>query len=129
MPRRTGAQRTALGAASVLALSGGAAGWSAAQPRLRARHPPCNGHAAHVTMTQLEPSTSTASRGAQFVWGQSSDVAVGSDPTLMDLSASYGWCLLDSELKEMQTYQVPPRPHPTNAVLVAAGPPSTLPSS
>ena len=33
-------------------------------------------------------------------WGESP--AGETDPSLMDLSVSYGWCLLDSELAEMQ---------------------------
>ncbi|KAL3928307.1 MAG: hypothetical protein SGPRY_002443 [Prymnesium sp.] len=58
-------------------------------------------------MTQLDPERS-ARATPWFVWGAGGDVV--SEPAseasgLGELSSSYGWCLLDSELKEMQSYQ------------------------
>jgi len=45
----------------------------------------------------------------QIVWGQEPEVeerAASGAPSLMELSVSYGWCLSDVELAEMQSYQV-----------------------
>lgn len=45
----------------------------------------------------------------QLVWGQEPEVeqrAASGAPSLMELSVSYGWCLSDVELAEMQSYQV-----------------------
>jgi hypothetical protein len=45
----------------------------------------------------------------QLVWGKGPDVeqrAASGAPSLMELSVSYGWCLSDVELAEMQSYQV-----------------------
>jgi len=44
----------------------------------------------------------------QIVWGQEPEVeerAASGAPSLMELSVSYGWCLSDVELAEMQSYQ------------------------
>jgi hypothetical protein len=44
----------------------------------------------------------------QLVWGQEPEVEqrTSGAPSLMELSVSYGWCLSDVELAEMQSYQV-----------------------
>lgn len=42
----------------------------------------------------------------QLVWGKGPDVALAKGgPSLMELSVSYGWCLSDVELAEMESYQ------------------------
>ena len=40
-----------------------------------------------------------------MTWGQSDQVKGGGAPNLMELRSSYGWCLNDVELAELQTYQ------------------------
>lgn len=91
---------------SAMVLCGsGCLGWSARLLR-RPHAPP---HAPPpLLMTQLEPEQS-ARATPWFVWGAGGDEV--SEPAseasgLGELSSSYGWCLLDSELKEMQSYQV-----------------------